>query len=91
MKSLTTSVIGFALVALLAPLGASAQVSPAQARQLAEQNPDLVRERLLQSGLSEQQIRDRIRSAGLPPGRIVAACGSGLVQGDQRSRRCTRR
>ena len=46
--------------------GASAQ-TPEQVRQLAEENPDLVRQRLLQSGLSEREIRARLRASGLPP------------------------
>ena len=54
-------------VGLATTLGASAQIPTAEeVRQLAQESPDLVRQQLLQSGLSEQQIRLRIRAAGLP-------------------------
>ena len=52
-------------VGLATVLGASAQ-TPEQVRQLAQDNPDLVRQRLLQSGLSEREIRLRLRASGLP-------------------------
>ena len=52
---------------LATALGASAQIPTAEeVRRLAQDSPDLVRQQLLQSGLSEQQIRLRIRAAGLP-------------------------
>lgn len=54
-------------VVLATATGASAQVPSAEARQLSRENPDLVRQRLLQSGLSERQIRDRLRASGLSP------------------------
>ena len=56
-------------VGLATALGASAQIpplTPQEARRLAQENPDLVRQRLLQSGLSEQEIRARLRASGLP-------------------------
>ena len=54
-------------VGLATALGASAQIPTAEEmRRLAQDSPDLVRQQLLQSGLSEQQIRLRIRAAGLP-------------------------
>ena len=55
-------------VGLVPALDASAQVPNAQeARQLARENPDLVRQLLLQSGLSEREIRARLRAAGQSP------------------------
>ena len=52
---------------LATALGASAQIpTPQEARRLAQENPDLVRQRLLQSGLSENEIRARLGTAGLP-------------------------
>ena len=52
---------------LATALGASAQIpTPQEARQLAQENPDLVRQRLLESGLSENEIRARLGAAGLP-------------------------
>ena len=52
-------------VGLATGLGASAQ-TPEQARRLIQENPELVRQQLLQSGLSEQEIRARLGAAGLP-------------------------
>ena len=55
-------------VGLATALGASAQIpnTPQEARRLVQENPELLRQQLLESGLSEQQIRLRIRAAGLP-------------------------
>ena len=47
---------------------ASAQIpTPAQARRLVQENPELVRQELLRSGLSQREIRARIAASGLPP------------------------
>lgn len=55
-----------ALLLATAP-GASAQVpSAAEARRLLQDNPELVRRRLQESGLSEEQIRAQLRAAGYP-------------------------
>jgi polysaccharide export outer membrane protein len=53
---------------LATAVGASAQIptTPQQARQLVQENPELVRQQLLQSGLSEREIRARLNAAGLP-------------------------
>ena len=53
------------MLGLAAAIGASAQ-TPQQARQLVQENPELVRQQLLQSGLSEREIRARLNAAGLP-------------------------
>ena len=49
-------------------MSASAQIptTPQQARRLVQENPELVRQQLLQSGLSESEIRARLNAAGLP-------------------------
>ena len=59
-------------VGLATALGTSAQIptTPQQARQMIQDNPELVREQLLQSGLSEQEIRARLAAAGLPSGAL---------------------
>ena len=51
--------------------GASAQIptTPQEARRLVEENPELVRQQLLQSGLSEAEIRAQLNAAGLPADR----------------------
>ena len=52
---------------LTTPLGASAQAAtPGEARLLAQENSELVRQRLRQSGLSDQEIRARLNAAGSP-------------------------
>ncbi len=40
--------------------------TPDEARRLALENPDLVRRQLLESGLSESEIRARLNAAGFP-------------------------
>ncbi len=53
---------------LATAIGASAQIpSAAEARRLVQENPELVREQILQSGLSQSEIRARLAAFGLPP------------------------
>ena len=60
------AVLWVALGLAFAP-GVSAQVpTPQEARRLIQENPDLVRQRLLQSGLSESEIRARLTTYGIP-------------------------
>src|SRR5687767_7297482 len=72
--------IPLAVLLLVTPGALAAQVpaqvrpgqqlpSPDQARQMLQNQPDMVRqlrEKLAQSGLSEDQIRARLRAAGYP-------------------------
>ena len=65
----------FVAVGLATASGASAQIptqipSGAEARRLVQENPEFVRQQLLQSGLSESEIRARLASYGLPPGTL---------------------
>ena len=54
-------------VGLATALGVSAQIpTPSQARRLIEEDPELVRQQLLQSGLSQAEIRAQLAGAGLP-------------------------
>lgn len=54
-------------VGLATAPGASAQVPrPEEARRLIQQNPALVRQQLLQSGLSDAEIRAQLQAAGYP-------------------------
>jgi protein involved in polysaccharide export with SLBB domain len=54
-------------VGLATAPGASAQVpTPEEAQRLTQQNPALVRQQLLQSGLSEAEIRAQLQAAGYP-------------------------
>ena len=53
---------------LATAIGASAQIpSTAEARRLVQENPELLREQILQSGLSQSEIRARLAAFGLPP------------------------
>ena len=51
-------------------------VSPAQALRLAEDNPDLVRQALRQSGMSETQVRALLAAQGLPTSSLDEFFGS---------------
>ena len=53
------------VVVLATAPDASAQ-TPEQARRLIRENPELVRQQLLQSGLSEAEIRAQLTAAGVP-------------------------
>lgn len=55
-----------------APVQAQLPVTPQQAQRLLRENPELVRQRLLQSGLSMSEIRARLSAAGLPPDALDA-------------------
>ena len=54
-------------MAFHAPVEGDAQVpSPQEVQRLTQQNPELVRQRIRQSGLSDAEIRARLQAAGLP-------------------------
>ncbi|PYP13411.1 MAG: hypothetical protein DMD54_16805, partial [Gemmatimonadetes bacterium] len=57
---------------------ASGQVTPGQMQQ-AMQNPDVIRQRLMESGLSADQIRSRLRASGYPENLLDPYLGSGSV------------
>jgi protein involved in polysaccharide export with SLBB domain len=54
-------------------------VTPSQALRLAEENPDLVREALRQSGMTETQIRALLAAQGLPSSALDDFFGSGPI------------
>ena len=51
-------------------------VTPSQALRLAQENPDMVRQALRQSGMSETQIRALLAAQGLPTGALDEFFGS---------------
>jgi protein involved in polysaccharide export with SLBB domain len=66
-------IVGLLPLSLLSPAGLSAQipqlpagVSEAEALRLLRENPELVQQRLRQSGMTEAEIRALLRSRGLP-------------------------
>ena len=66
----------FALVAVIAAL--TALPAPAQTPQqleLLRQNPDLVRQRIQQSGMSADQVRAQLRAAGYSPSLLDSFLG----------------
>jgi len=72
-------VFALVLAATLAPAPALAQTpSPAQAQQFIQQNPEVVRQRLRQSGMSDSQVRARLGAAGLPVNILDAYLESGV-------------
>ena len=56
----------YCAVALLTGMGASAQVPTSAQRRLIQDDPELVRQQLLQLGLSESEIRARLNATGRP-------------------------
>src|SRR6266550_1883952 len=54
------------------------QVTPGQLQQ-AMQNPEVIRQRLMESGLSADQIRSRLRASGYPENLLDSYLGSGAV------------
>src|SRR5881394_429410 len=64
----------------LAVVGSNAfgQVTPGQLQQ-AMQNPEVIRQRLMESGLSADQIRSRLRASGYPENLLDSYLGSGAV------------
>ena len=52
---------------LVTATAATAQIpSPQEVQRLVQENPELVRQQLLQSGMSEQEIRAQLNGAGMP-------------------------
>ena len=65
--------------------GASAQIpSPQEARRL-QVNPDLVRQQLLQSGLSESEIRAQLTAAGLPANALDQFLSGDSIQAERQT------
>jgi polysaccharide biosynthesis/export protein len=62
------------------PLSAQTPSSPEMQR-LIQQNPDLLRQQLRQSGLSDDEIRAQLRAAGMPENALDDFLGSGSVDG----------
>ena len=54
--------------------------SPAEVQRLIQQNPDLVRQRLQQSGMSESEIRAQLGAAGMPTNLLDQFLGATPVQ-----------
>ncbi len=88
MQILTSSYLRNTALALVLLCGtttaqpASAQQipSPAEAQRLIQQNPELVRQRLQQSGLSDREIRAQLGAAGLPTNALDQFLGTGMVE-----------
>ena len=69
IRALTGLAVTAAVVVLAAPAAPAAGQQPTpQQVELLRNNPQMVRERIQQSGLSEAQIRERLQQAGYNPG-----------------------
>ena len=68
------------LVVAAEPAAAQQIPSAAEAQRLIQQNPDLVRQRLQQAGLSESEIRAQLGAAGMPTSALDQFLGSGPVE-----------
>jgi hypothetical protein len=65
-------------VGMVAAQGLAAQLpTRAEADRLLQENPELVRQQLQQSGLSPQEIRARLRALGIPADQLDAFLGGG--------------
>ncbi|MEX2472789.1 MAG: SLBB domain-containing protein, partial [Gemmatimonadota bacterium] len=70
----------FMLAASARQASAQQMPSPAELQQLIQQNPGLVRQQLMQSGLSEREIRAQLGAAGLPANALDQFLGTGMVE-----------
>jgi len=83
MKVFTAAALSLCALGSVAAVAAGqvpAGVSQSQLQQMLLQNPDLVRQRLLGSGLSPDQIRARLRAAGYPENLLDSYLGSSTGQ-----------
>ena len=79
MKTRTLTAVALSLCTLAVVVSkARAQGLPPGAQQ-ALQNPDVIRQRLRESGLSADQIRSRLRASGYPENLLDAYLGSGAL------------
>jgi polysaccharide export outer membrane protein len=73
-----------AVCAVSFPAGAQNIPSPSQAQQMLQGNPQLLnqlRERIMSSGMSQEQMRARLRAAGYPEELLDQFLGSGAMGG----------
>lgn len=85
-SALRARALALAFFLALPGAGAAGQLpTAAQAQRLLRENPELVRQQLLQSGMSEQEIRSRLRAAGLPTNALDQLLGSGTLGDDELS------
>src|SRR6185295_12032760 len=83
MKVIAAAALSLCALGSVAAVAAGqvpAGVSQSQLQQMLLQNPDLVRQRLLDSGLSPDQIRARLRAAGYPENLLDSYLGSSTGQ-----------
>jgi protein involved in polysaccharide export with SLBB domain len=68
LRPIRRTILGLALALATGPAAplASQIPTPAQARRLLQENPELVRQQIQQSGLAPAEIRARLVAAGLP-------------------------
>jgi polysaccharide biosynthesis/export protein len=88
-RALVPSVLAFCFLAVAPRLGAQIRPSPEQAQQLLQQRPELLdqlRKRLLESGLTPEQVRSRLKAEGYPETLLDAYLPGGTGQVDPRMR-----
>jgi protein involved in polysaccharide export with SLBB domain len=66
----------------LTPAHGQIPTSPQEAQQLLEQDPERVRQLLRQSGLTEEEIRARLRALGYPTDQLDAFLGDELIDSE---------
>jgi protein involved in polysaccharide export with SLBB domain len=67
IRRFLAAAVSLTILALTAPSGVAAQAISARDLEMLRQNPDLVRQRIQASGMSEDQIRTRLAAAGFGP------------------------
>ena len=71
-RRIVLSLTALAILVPAVPVSGQLPVSPAQAQQLLRDNPDLVRQRLQESGLSDAEIRAQLSAMGYPASALDA-------------------
>lgn len=72
IRRIVLSLTALAIFLPAAHVSGQLPVSPAQAQQLLRDNPELVRQRLRESGLTDAEIRARLSAMGYPAGALDA-------------------
>ena len=73
----TFSILSIFVLGPALPVSGQLPVSPAQAQQLLRENPELVRQRLRDSGLSDAEVRARLSAMGYPASSLDAFLSGG--------------
>lgn len=84
MRNFAARALAFAFFLSLGATPSQGQIptSPAEAQRLLRENPDLVRQRLLESGLSQAEIRAQLTARGIPSDALDAFLSGAPLDGN---------